>query len=147
MKMWPSDHCQDEAMLSAGNKREFPFIILVPSAQNAFEHFWKANMNLASPPSDFFLVLRRSCKHKPWTVSLVLGAGICRQKTSRLWFCRMRCGEMRFRSWATGETAALPPCADPWGVLGIVAPFSMRSSHTWKAPRNSMGSIQYYCNK
>ena len=122
----------------------FPLTIPVPSD---FETLWRANMNLASLRSKFLLVLRSSCKHKSWTVFLVLGAGICGQKTFRLSFCRMGCREACFRWWDTGEIAALPPCTDSRGVLGTVALYTTRSSHTWKAPENSMGSIQYYCNK
>lgn len=93
MKMLLLEYCQDDPRLPAGNKKGWTGLLVLSD----FEHFRKADMNLASPSSKLFLILRSSCKHKfSSTISRVLGAGICRQKTLMLWFCRMRCREMCF---------------------------------------------------
>lgn len=145
MKMLLLEYCQDEPRLPAENKKGWASLPLPFLCFQILSILERLIWILLLLPNSFWS-LEALANTSSQTISLVLGAGICRQK-KKLWFCRMRCREMCFRSWDTVETAALQPCTEPCGVLEIVAPLKMRSNHTLKTPQNSMGSVQHCCHE
>lgn len=143
MKMLLLEYCQDEPRLPAGNKKGWTSLPLLFLCFQILSILEKLIWILLFFPHKSFWFLEALASTTSQTISLVSGAGGCRQKSFMLWFCRMRCREMCFRSWDTMEMAALEPCTDPYGVLEMVAPLSMRSSHTWRTSQNCMGSAAY----
>lgn len=147
MKMFLLEYWQDKPRLPTGNKKGWTGLLLTSLCFQILSILERLVWILLLLPPSSLWSLEALANTSSQTISLVLGAGICRQKTFMLWFCRMKWREMCFTSWATVEIAALQPCTDPWGVLEIVASLSMRSSHTWKTPQNCRGSVQHCCSK